>query len=82
MPSAAAPLIPPAPPAAAAARAAHHGVLQPGALELPDKPFSLVDLDSIAEALERHNGNRSATARCLGIPRHVLLHRLEEYGIE
>ncbi|GMV42023.1 MAG: sigma-54-dependent Fis family transcriptional regulator [Myxococcales bacterium] len=58
------------------------GVLTPGRLVLPETPFSLPDLERevILKALERHGGNQSATARYLGIPRHVLLYRLEKFG--
>ena len=56
------------------------GLLVPGGLTLPTSPFSLPDLEAeiIVKALERHGGNQSATARYLGIPRHVLLYRLEK----
>ena len=55
----------------------------PGRVRLPDAPFSLPDLEReiIEEALRRNDGNRSKTARFLGIPRHVLLYRLEKYGL-
>ena len=57
--------------------------LSPGTVVLPDEPFSLIDLEKeiILKALDRHDGNQSATARYLGIPRHVLLYRLEKYGM-
>jgi two-component system NtrC family response regulator len=35
----------------------------------------------VLQALEDHDWNRSAAARTLGIPRHVLLYRLQKYGI-
>ncbi|MCB9765320.1 MAG: sigma 54-interacting transcriptional regulator [Alphaproteobacteria bacterium] len=35
----------------------------------------------LVEALERHGGNRSATARELGIPRSTLLYRMGRYGL-
>ena len=56
-------------------------VLVPGAVELPEVPFSLPELEQeiILKAIERHGGNRSAAARYLGIPRHVLLYRLSKY---
>ena len=74
----------PAPPGAASgdggAPAAASGLLRPGELVLPDEGFDLFGLEReiIDKALERHAGNRSATARYLGIPRHVLLYRLSK----
>ncbi len=57
------------------------GRLCPGALTLPPEPFSLPELEReiIEKALEMHDQNRSAAARYLGIPRHVLLYRLSKY---
>ncbi len=59
-------------------------LLVPGALRLPDAPFCLPDLEReiVLKALERHGGNQSATARYLGIPRHVLIYRLDRYERE
>jgi two-component system NtrC family response regulator len=56
--------------------------LAPGQIVLPDEPISLPDLEReiVLKALKKHKGNRSATARYLGVPRHVLLYRLEKYG--
>ncbi len=50
----------------------------PGRIRLPDESFSLVNLEEeiIKKALEKHGGNRSAAARYLQIPRHVLIYRL------
>ena len=55
-------------------------VLQPGELVLPDEGFSLPELEHeiVLKAIEKCAGNRSAAARFLGIPRHVLLYRLEK----
>ncbi len=66
----------------AAAAGAAHAPLSPGSVVLPDAPFNLLDLEReiVLKALEKHEGNQSATARYLGIPRHVLLYRLEKYG--
>ena len=52
--------------------------------ELPDDGLDLVELERavICAALEKMEGNQSATARYLNIARHVLLYRLEKYGIE
>ena len=51
--------------------------------ELPDDGLDLVELERvvICAALEKMEGNQSATARYLNIARHVLLCRLEKYGI-
>ncbi|MGM0578861.1 MAG: sigma-54-dependent transcriptional regulator [Myxococcota bacterium] len=59
-------------------------VLQPGEVELPEEGFNLPDLEReiILKALARHDSNQSATARYLGIPRHVLLYRLQKYQEE
>ena len=50
---------------------------------LPEEGLSLPSLeqDLIGQALARSGGNRSQAARLLGIPRHVLIYRLEKYGI-
>lgn len=50
--------------------------------ELPEEGIDLVALErAIIEAvLERCDGNQSAAARYLGIPRHVLIYRLEKYS--
>ncbi|MEI8172673.1 MAG: sigma-54 dependent transcriptional regulator [Deltaproteobacteria bacterium] len=52
-------------------------------VNLPPEGYSLDQLESevIIEALERNNWNKSAAAAFLKIPRHVLLYRLEKYGI-
>jgi two-component system NtrC family response regulator len=51
--------------------------------ELPDDGLDLMELEKqiIAAALDKHDGNQSATARYLSIPRHVLLYRLEKYDL-
>jgi two-component system NtrC family response regulator len=53
-------------------------------VHLPPEGYSLEQLERevVMEALERNNGNKSAAAAFLKIPRHVLLYRLEKYGIE
>jgi two-component system NtrC family response regulator len=53
----------------------------PGQLRLPGHGFSLPELEReiVFKALEKCHGNQSAAARYLGIPRHVLLYRLEKY---
>ena len=55
-------------------------------LEIPEIPMgglSLEDFEKglILKALEKSNGNRSQAARLLKIPRHVLIYRLEKFGI-
>lgn len=64
-------------PAAAAAGPA--GLLGP----LPEGGLSLIDLEKelIGRALAKCGGNRSRTAAYLGIPRHVLIYRLEKYDL-
>ncbi len=49
---------------------------------LPDG-LSLVDLEkrAIEHALRRTGGNLSAAARLLGVPRHILIYRVEKHGI-
>lgn len=51
--------------------------------ELPADGLSLIDVEReiIVRALAKHGGNQSRTAEYLGIPRHVLLYRLEKFGI-
>lgn len=57
-------------------------LLTPGKIELPDEGFDLVALEQeiVRKALAKHQGNQSATARYLGIPRHVLIYRLGRGG--
>ncbi len=48
----------------------------------PDRlPLWELEREIIVRALARHGGNRTRTADYLGIPRHVLLYRLEKFGI-
>jgi DNA-binding NtrC family response regulator len=51
--------------------------------ELPEDHLSLPALERevIVRALAKHGGNRTRTAEYLGIPRHVLIYRLEKFGI-
>lgn len=55
--------------------------LYPG--DLPSERLSLPDLERelIVRALEKHGGNKSRTATYLGVPRHVLLYRMEKFRI-
>lgn len=52
-------------------------------IEIPDEGISLeqVEKSLIEKALEKSNGNRSEAARVLRIPRHVLIYRLEKFGL-
>ncbi len=52
-------------------------------IDLPDEGYSLEQLEReiVVEALERNNWNQSSASRFLRIPRHVLLYRMEKYGI-
>jgi two-component system, NtrC family, response regulator AtoC len=57
-----------------------------GALEvtLPDRGFSLDELERevLRQALVKHAGNVSATARYLGISRHTLIYRIRKHALE
>ncbi len=52
--------------------------------ELPDDGLDLMGLERavIAAALAKHDGNQSATARYLQLPRHKLLYRMEKFGLD
>jgi len=52
-------------------------------VDLPPEGYSLEQLEReiVTKALEQNNWNKSAAASFLKIPRHVLLYRLEKYGI-
>jgi len=53
-------------------------------INIPDEGCSLEELEReiVIEALERNGWNQTAAARFLRIPRHVLIYRLEKFGIE
>jgi two-component system NtrC family response regulator len=57
--------------------------LRAGARVPPARGEGLWDLEreAILTALREHGGNRSAAARSLRIPRHVLLYRLKKFGL-
>jgi len=59
------------------------GIGKPHDFQFPDEGISLeaVERDLIKKALEKSGGNRSEAARLLKIPRHVLIYRLEKFGI-
>ncbi|MFH1681604.1 MAG: sigma-54 dependent transcriptional regulator [Candidatus Eisenbacteria bacterium] len=44
-------------------------------------PLRELERDVIEKALRKFEGNKSRTARYLGIPRHILLYRIRKYGI-
>ena len=50
---------------------------------LPDEGYPLEQLEKevVEESLTRNNWNQTAAARFLRIPRHVLVYRMEKYGI-
>lgn len=52
-------------------------------IALPENGIELekVEVDLIQQALTRTNGNRSRSARLLGISRDTLLYRMQKYGI-
>ncbi|AWV88665.1 sigma-54-dependent transcriptional regulator [Bradymonas sediminis] len=52
--------------------------------QLPEGGLDLMALEKtiILAALAKMDGNQSATARYLNIPRHVLLYRLEKYEVD
>ncbi len=51
--------------------------------EIPDHGISLESMEKglVLKALQKSGGNRSEAARLLHIPRHVLIYRIEKYGI-
>lgn len=51
---------------------------------LPEDGLDLKELERnvILAALDKMEGNQSATARYLNIPRHVLIYRLQKFGID
>jgi len=44
-------------------------------------PLDQLEREVVVEALERNNWNQTSAARFLRIPRHVLIYRMEKYGI-
>ncbi len=53
-------------------------------LTLPDESLSLEELEKeiIRKSLEKHSGNQTKTARYLQIARHVLIYRMDKYGLK
>ena len=54
------------------------------AITLPDKDFSYIELEReiLLEALKKCDGNRSKTARYLGLTRPTLVYRVKKYGLK
>jgi DNA-binding NtrC family response regulator len=52
--------------------------------DLPPEGLSLDELQKqvIMKSLERHNWNQSRTAKYLQIPRHVLIYRMQKFGLK
>jgi two-component system NtrC family response regulator len=52
-------------------------------INLPDDGYPLEELEReiVMEALVRNEWNQSSAARFLRVPRHVLIYRMEKYGI-
>jgi len=52
--------------------------------EIPDGGISLESIEKglVLKALQKSGGNQSEAARLLQIPRHVLIYRIEKYGIQ
>lgn len=60
-----------------------HSVNKTSDFTLPDSGINLESLeaDLIHQALSRTNGNRSKSARLLGLSRDTLLYRIQKYGL-
>ena len=57
--------------------------IDPANLQLPDEGIALEELERavVVYALRRHAGNIAAAARYLRVPRHILVYRIEKFGI-
>ena len=66
------------------AEIANRAVVQKPVFALPEVGIDLekVEIDLIQQALTRTKGNRSRSARLLGISRDTLLYRMHKYGIQ
>jgi two-component system NtrC family response regulator len=51
--------------------------------DIPEEGISLEEVEKglIIKAMEKSRGNRSEAARLLRVPRHVLIYRLEKFGL-
>jgi two-component system NtrC family response regulator len=60
------------------------GAVAGGVVSLPDEGYSLeaLEREAVLQALARNQWNQSRAAAFLRIPRHVLLYRMEKYGIQ
>jgi DNA-binding NtrC family response regulator len=58
-------------------------IISAAGVDLPPEGVSLLELERaiLVRALEMNHDNQSAAARFLRIPRHLLLHRMEKFGI-
>jgi DNA-binding NtrC family response regulator len=58
-------------------------IISAAGVDLPIEGVSLLELERaiLVRALEMNHDNQSAAARFLRIPRHLLLHRMEKFGI-
>jgi len=69
-----------------ALEASHHGqpvsAVQRNPSEEPDLSLTGMERKMIAEALERHKGNRRVAARVLKISERTLYRKIKEYGLE
>ncbi|MCC6156493.1 MAG: sigma-54-dependent Fis family transcriptional regulator [Deltaproteobacteria bacterium] len=75
--------LPPAPESVRVRGDSDLAMIAAGRIELPPGGVSLeaLERDIIVHALELNGHNQSRTARFLQIPRHVLLYRIEKFGI-
>jgi two-component system NtrC family response regulator len=68
------------------AQAAQSSHVEGGGLpfELPEDGLDLMDLERrvIEAVLEKTDGNQSAAARYLNLPRHKLIYRMEKFGLK
>ncbi|MBI5496233.1 MAG: sigma-54-dependent Fis family transcriptional regulator [Deltaproteobacteria bacterium] len=57
--------------------------LDPANIQLPEEGVALEDLERavVIYALRRHAWNIAAAARYLRVPRHILIYRMEKFGI-
>jgi two-component system NtrC family response regulator len=49
--------------------------------QAPAEGLWAMEREAIVKALREHNGNQSAAARSLRIPRHILIYRMKKYGL-